>query len=207
MSPSLVTAGAVQVIGGVALAPLIPGTIQQLKARLQGRRGPSPLQPYRDLRRLWGKSLVWRVGSTMVYSAAPAVAAACLLMALMLLPIAGLSPDWPVGHDALLLVGLLALARFALAAAAWDTGSGFALMGASRDLTLSVFVEALLLLVIVVLVVPAGSTDLRVLSAAGGGIAPWATPAHWCALVTFTLVVLAETGRQPIDNPATHLGR
>src|SRR5258708_20283822 len=125
MSPSLVTAGAVQVIGGVALAPLIPGTIQQLKARLQGRRGPSPLQPYRDLRRLWGKSLVWPVGSTIVYSAAPAVAAACLLMALMLLPIAGLSPDWPVGHDALLLVGLLALPRFAFAPAPWAPATGF----------------------------------------------------------------------------------
>jgi len=49
-------AGVVQLLGGVVVAPLIPGTVQHLKARLQARPGPSPLQPYRELRRLWGKS-------------------------------------------------------------------------------------------------------------------------------------------------------
>ena len=65
-----------QVVGGVALAPLLPGLVQHWKARLQGRRGPSPLQPYRDLRRLWGKSAVDVEGAGFVYRFAPAVAAA-----------------------------------------------------------------------------------------------------------------------------------
>ena len=130
------SAAAIQVLGGLALAPLLPGTIQTLKARLQGRRGPSPLQPYRELRRLWGKSLVDPQPTTVVYRLAPCLVAAATVLALLLVPIAGISPDWPLGNDALVLVGLLALARFALAAASWDTGSGFALMGSSRDLTL-----------------------------------------------------------------------
>ena len=50
-------AGALQIVGGMCLAPLLPGLVQTLKARLQGRRGPSPLQPYRELRRLWGKAI------------------------------------------------------------------------------------------------------------------------------------------------------
>ena len=198
-------AGAIQVVGGLALAPLLPGTVQTLKARLQGRRGPSPLQPYRELRRLWGKTLADPQPTTIVYRLAPCVVVAATILTLFLVPIAGLSPDWPLGNDAVVLVGLFALARFALALASWDTGSGFALMGSSRDLTLSVFAEALLLLAIVLAALPAGSTDLVAMSAAANGSAAWGEPAHWCAAAAFGLVVLVETGRQPIDNPDTHL--
>jgi formate hydrogenlyase subunit 4 len=198
-------AGVIQVVGGLALAPLLPGTIQALKAHLQGRRGPSPLQPYRELRRLWGKTLVDPQPTTVVYRLAPCLVAAAMVLALFLVPIAGLSPDWPLGNDAVVLVGLFALARFALAAASWDTGSGFALMGSSRDLTLSVFAEALLVLALILAVLPVGSTDLVAMSAAANGSAIWGQPAHWCAAAAFGLVILVETGRQPIDNPDTHL--
>jgi formate hydrogenlyase subunit 4 len=184
MSGTEMVAGAVQVVGGIALAPLLPGLTQHLKGRLQGRRGPSVLQLYR---------------------LAPPVVAAGLVVSLLLLPIGGHSPAWPVGHDALLLVGLLALARFALAMASWDTGSGFALMGSSRDLTLGVAVEGLLLLVLMLGALPFGSTDLRSLSDAAAGAAIWSMPVHWLAALAFALVVIAETGRQPVDNPDTHL--
>jgi len=198
-------AALVQVLGGLALAPLLPGAIQSLKARLQGRRGPSPLQPYRELRRLWGKSLADPQPTTIVYRLAPCLVAAATALALLLLPIGGLAPDWSLGNDALVVVGLLALARFALAASSWDTGSGFALMGSSRDLTLAAFAEALLLLAIVLAALPAASTDLVAMTGAANGSAPWGEPAHWCAGAAFALVVLVETGRQPIDNPDTHL--
>ncbi len=198
-------AAAIQVLGGLALAPLLPGTIQTLKARLQGRRGPSPLQPYRDLRRLWGKSLADPQPATIVYRLAPCLVAAATALALLLVPIAGAAPDWGLGNDALVLVGLLALARFALAASSWDTGSGFALMGSSRDLTLAAFAEALLVLAIVLAALPVASTDLLAMGAAANGSGAWSEPAHWCGAAAFGLVILVETGRQPIDNPDTHL--
>jgi len=201
---SSVTAGVLQ-LGGVALAPLLPGAIQSAKARLQGRRGASPLQPYRVLRRLWRKSAVDPQGAGPVYRTAPALAGACLLLAFALVPLGGRSGDWALGNDALVLVGLLALARFALAAAAWDTSNGFALMGAARDLTLAVFGEALLVLALLVAALPAGSTDLVAMSGAAAGTGVWDEPAHWCGAVAFALVVLVETGRQPVDNPDTHL--
>jgi formate hydrogenlyase subunit 4 len=197
-------AAAVQ-LAGVGVAPLLPGLVQMLKARLQGRRGPSPWQPYRELVRLWGKSQVSPRGASVVYAATPPLVAASILAASLLLPIGGAGPDWPVGHDALVLVGLLVLARFAIALSAWDTGSGFSLMGAARDLTVAVSAEVLLLLCLLLAVLPAGGTDLRLMSDAASGSAIWSTPAHWCALGAFALVVLAETGRQPIDNPDTHL--
>jgi formate hydrogenlyase subunit 4 len=196
---------AVVQVAAIGLAPLVPGSIQTLKARLQGRRGPSPLQPYRTLRRLWRKSAVDPAGTGVVYRLAPTVVAACLLLALAIVPVANRGGSFGLGHDALVLVGLLALARFALAAAAWDTGSGFALMGAARDLTLAVFGEALLVLALLVAALPAHSTDLRAMSAAAAGGHIWGAPAHWCGAIAFVLVVLVETGRQPIDNPDTHL--
>jgi len=195
----------VQLAGGVALAPLLPGLVQHWKARLQGRRGPTPLQPYREIGRLWRKSAVAVEGAGIVYRLAPAVAAGSVAVAVLLVPVASESPDLGVGRDALVLVGMLALARFALAASAWETANGFALMGASRDLTIAVFVEAALVLTLAVAALIAGTTDLVQMVAGTAGTAAWSDPALALAALAFALVVVAETGRQPIDNPDTHL--
>ena len=205
MSSAAGVAGAVQIVGGVALAPLLPGLVQHWKARLQGRRGPTPIQPYRELRRLWGKSAVEIDETTAVYRVAPAVAAASIVVAVLLVPAAQVAPGWGVGHDVLALAGLLALARFAVAAASWDVGNGFALMGASRDLTMTVFVEIGLVLSVGVAALSAGTTDMRGIVAATGGTAVWSSPALALAAAAFAVVVIAETGRQPVDNPDTHL--
>jgi formate hydrogenlyase subunit 4 len=198
-------AGAAQIAGGILLAPLLPGLIQHWKARLQGRRGPSPLQPYRELQRLWGKSAISVEGTSAVYRLAPAVVGASLVAAVLLVPAAERAPNWGVGHDALALAGFLALGRFALAAAAWDVSNGFSLMGASRDLTLSVFVEATLILSLAVAALVAATTDLTGIIARTAGTAVWSSPALGLGAVAFALVVVAETGRQPVDNPDTHL--
>jgi formate hydrogenlyase subunit 4 len=205
MTRETALAGAVQLVGAIAVAPLVPGIAQWVKARLQGRRGASPLQPYRELARLWRKSVVDPQGTGPIYRCAPAVVAAGLLLACLLVPIAGHAPAWPVGHDALVLLGLLALARFAITAAAWDTGSGFALQGASRDLAISVAVEAVLVLALATAAVAGSTTDLRGMALATAGGHVWTNPAQTLALLAFLLVVVAETGRQPVDNPDTHL--
>ena len=202
MNAVTVAAGAVQLVGGVVLAPLLPGLVQHWKARLQGRRGPTPVQPYRDLRRLWGKSAVAVEGTSVVYRLAPSVVAASLGAAVLLVPVAAQAPDWGLGHDVLVLVGLLSLARFAVAASSWDTGNGFSLMGARRDLTLSAFVEGTLLVSLAVVTLVTGTTDLRAMIAGSVGGA-WSSPLLAIGAVPFAMVVLVETGRQPVDNPDT----
>jgi len=205
MSGATGASGAVQLVGGLLLAPLVPGLVQHWKARLQGRRGPSPLQPYRELRRLWGKSAIDVEGSSLVYRLAPAIVAGSTVAAVLLVPVAADGPDWGVGHDALALAGLLALARFALASASWDVANGFSLQGASRDLTVGVFTEAALVLSLAVAALISGTTDLLGMVAGTSGGDAWTSPALGLAAVSFAIVVLAETGRQPIDNPDTHL--
>jgi formate hydrogenlyase subunit 4 len=205
MTGTEAAATAVQLVGGIALAPLLVGLVQHWKARLQGRRGPTPLQPYRELRRLWGKSGVDVAGAGVVYRLAPPVTAASVAVAVLLVPVASAAPDLGVGRDALVLAGLLALARFAVAVAAWEVANGFALMGASRDLTIAVFVEAALVLALAVAALVSGTTDLVLMVAGTAGTAAWSDPALALAAVAIALVVVAETGRQPVDNPDTHL--
>ncbi len=196
---------AVQLGGGLLLAPLLPGLVQHWKARLQGRRGPTPLQPYRELRRLWRKSAVDIEGAGIVYHLAPPVAAAAAATAVLLVPVASNAPRLGVGNDLLAVLGLLALARFAVATATWDVSNGFSLMGASRDLTISVSVEATFVLSIAIAALVARTTDLTGVVAGTAGTALWSNPALALGAIAFALVVVAETGRQPIDNPDTHL--
>jgi formate hydrogenlyase subunit 4 len=205
VSSSVAASAAVQLAGGIALAPLLPGLVQHWKARLQGRPGPSPLQPYRELRRLWSRARIDVEGTSLVYRSAPPVAAAAVVASVLLVPVSGDAPDLGVGHSMLALGGLLALARFAVGAASWDTENGFALMGASRDLTISVFVEASLVLALGVAALVSGTTDLAGMIAGTAGSAVWSSPGIALGAVGFALVVVAETGRQPIDNPDTHL--
>jgi formate hydrogenlyase subunit 4 len=180
MSAASFVSALVELVGGLLLAPLLPGLVQHWKARLQGRRGPSPLQPYRELRRLWGKSAVDPEGSGIVYRWAPAVAASSLAAAVLLVPVAQVAPGLGVGRDMLVLAGLLALARFAVAAA---------------TLVLALAVAALV----------SGTTSLTGMVAGTAGTAVWSSPALALGAAAFALVVVAETGRQPIDNPDTHL--
>jgi formate hydrogenlyase subunit 4 len=205
VSAASATSAAVEVVGGIALAPLLPGLVQHWKARLQGRRGPTPLQPYRELRRLWGKSMVDPEGAGPVYRLAPLVVAAALVGSVLIVPVAQAVPNLGLGHDALVLLGLLALARFAIACASWDVSNGFSLMGASRDLMLSVFVEATFVVSLAVGALIAVTTDLRGVVAGTAGAGVWGSPALALGAVAFAFVAIAETGRQPVDNPDTHL--
>jgi formate hydrogenlyase subunit 4 len=205
VSAASAASAVVQVVGGIAMAPLLPGLIQHWKARLQGRRGPTPLQPYRELRRLWGKSMVDPEGAGPVYWLAPLVVAAALVGSVLVVPVAQAVPNLGLGHDALVLFGLFALARFAITCASWDVSNGFSLMGASRDLMLSVFVEATFVVSLAVVALIADTTDLRGVVAGTTGAGVWGSPALALGAVAFAFVAIAETGRQPVDNPDTHL--
>ena len=144
-------------------------------------------------------------GTSPLYGLAPACVAASLVAAVLLVPVSSAARNLGVGHDALALAGLLALARFSVVAASWDVANGFSLMGASRDLAISVFTEVTLVLSLAVAALVAGTTDLRGIIAATSGSSAWSSPALALGGVAFAFVVVAETGRQPVDNPDTHL--
>ncbi len=123
---------------------------------------------------------------------------------MLLVPVAAGAPGLGVGHDLLALAGLLALARLVVALSAWDVANGFSLMGASRDLTIAVFVEVTMILAFGVAALVAGTTPRRGRRRHGG------SEAVGVARVAARRGRLRarprlRDGRQPIDNPDTHL--
>lgn len=199
-------AGLVQAILTLLGAPLLLGITKRVKARLQYRRGPSILQPYRDLAKWWAKESVESDSASPLTAAAPAIVLAAVFVATLLVPIIGTRPPLVGWGDLLVVVGLMAVARFVLALSALDAGSAFGGMGSSREVAIATLVEPALLLALTGAAVVAGSTDLGVITAlAGSSGVSWYSPAILLAGGAFAVVAVAETGHEPIDNPDTHL--
>jgi formate hydrogenlyase subunit 4 len=201
-----VVLGMAQVALTLLVAPLLLGITKRVKARLQYRRGPSVLQPYRDLAKWWGKESVESEAASRLTGAAPAIVLAAVVVATLLVPIVGVRPPLASWGDLLVVVGLMALGRFVLALSALDAGSAFGGMGSSREVAIATLVEPALLLALVGAALAAGSTDLGRIAALGAASgASWYTPAILLAAGAFAIVAVAETGHEPVDNPDTHL--
>lgn len=198
--------GLSQVVLTLLVAPLLLGITKRVKARLQYRRGPSLLQPYRDLAKWWGKESVESDAASPLTGAAPAIVLAAVVVATLLVPIVGARPPLAGWGDLLVVVGLMALGRFILALTALDAGSAFGGMGSSREVAIATLVEPALLLALTGAAVTAGSTDLGTIATLGAASGTsWYTPALLLAAGAFAIVAVAETGHEPIDNPDTHL--
>jgi formate hydrogenlyase subunit 4 len=194
--------------GGLTLllAPLLLGVTKKLKARFQYRRGPSVLQPYRDLAKWWAKEPVESEAASGLSAVAPPIVLGALVVATLLVPMVATRPPLAGWGDLIVVVGLLALARFALALAALDAGSAFGGMGSSREVAIATLVEPALLLALAGAALAAGSTDLGAIAAAGVAAgAGWYSPGLLLAAAAFAIIAVAETGHEPVDNPDTHL--
>lgn len=199
-------AGFLQVAGVIAGAPLVIGLMRQVRARAEGRTGAGIRQPWRDMRKLLGKQLLNPRGTTWAFAAAPAALAATTLVIIAAAPLVATgSPLDPVA-DLITVVGLLFLGTVALALAGIDTATAFGGMGASREITIAALVEPTILLAVFALSIPAGSANLSAIVGNTvdhpGQVVSLASALAFVALV---IVIVAETGRLPVDNPATHL--
>jgi formate hydrogenlyase subunit 4 len=189
----------------LAAAPLLVGYVRLLKARLLGRVGPPLVQPWRDLLRLARKQPVLAENASFLFAGAPAVSFAATLAAAALVPTFAFGMTTAPIADLLLIAGLLTLGRCTLALAGMDIGTAFGGIGASREMTFSVFAEPALLLVIFTLALLAGTTNLDVIATLLREGTLGLRVSLGLALVAIVIVAIAENGRIPVDNPATHL--
>ncbi len=181
------------------LAPLLPGIINKVKAWVAGRRGPPALQLYYDLAKLWRKGMVLSTLASPGFIAAPAVAWVALMGSAMLMPLGPAGSALSFRGDILLLIYLLALARFCTAWAAMETGSTFEGMGAAREVSYAVLAEAAIIAAMLSLSVQTGSVSLNTMLSPTAGAG-----AVLLAAGLFT-VLLVENCRVPFDDPNTHL--
>lgn len=197
-------AQATQMVLVLALSPLLVGFIRKVKARLLRRRGPPLLQPWIDLLRLMRKETVLAENASWLYEAAPYVVFATTWIAASLVPTfaTGLMFGWTA--DLLALAALLATGRFFLALAGMDVGTSFGGIGASREVMFGSLAEPAMVMLVFVVSLIAGSTQLSEV-AAYMAANPQLRVSAGFALIGLVIVAIAENGRIPVDNPATHL--
>jgi formate hydrogenlyase subunit 4 len=195
----------VQMLLVVIVAPLLTGLVRTVKARLMLRRGPSILQPYRDLRRLFRKEVVLADGASWLFRIAPYLVFTAIWVAAALVPTfaTGLLFSWSA--DMIAIVALLGTARFFLALAGLDVGTSFGGIGSSREMMIASVAEPAMLMAVFTLSLLAGSTQLS-------SVATFILDQHvglrislGLVFVALLIVAIAENARIPVDNPATHL--
>ena len=191
----------------LAVSPFIVGLIRKVKARLQCRRGASVVQPYSDLLKLFQKDVVVSSHTSWIFTATPYILLVSTLAAGLLVPLFVSRVPFSFAGDIITVVYLLALGTFFLILAGLDAGSAFGGMGSSREAIVASLTEPAMMLSIFAVGLTAGSTNLSTIvhkTALLEGIVT-DPPPHLMAFAALFIVTLAETGRVPVDNPATHL--
>jgi formate hydrogenlyase subunit 4 len=189
----------------LTLAPLFTAYVRKVKARLLRRRGPSLIQPYRDLARLMRKEVVLAESASWLFRVCPYLIFAATWVAASLVPTfrTGLLFSWSA--DLIAIIALLGSARFFLALAGLDVGTSFGGIGSSREVMIASLAEPAMLMIVFTLALIAGSTQLSTIAAFMTSAEAGLRVSLALGLVGLIMVAIAENGRIPIDNPATHL--
>jgi len=187
------------------LAPLFTGYVRKVKARLLRRQGPPLIQPYRDLVRLVRKEVVLAESASWLFRTIPYLVFAAIWVAASLVPTfrTGLMFSWSA--DLIAIIALLGSARFLLALAGMDVGTSFGGIGSSREVMIASLAEPAMIMIVFTLALIAGSTQLSTMAAFMASSAVGLRVSLGLGLIALTMVAIAENGRIPIDNPATHL--
>jgi formate hydrogenlyase subunit 4 len=194
-----------EVLAALAAAPLFLGWINQCRAWLQNRRAPSIWLPYRAIRKLFHKDAVIADGASPLFRIAPYIVFGAMVVASAIIPSMGTGLPFTPAADAIALVGLLATARVFLSLAAMDIGTPFGTLGARREMMVGFLAEPALLMVIFVASLISSTTSLAAITENLATQSLGLYPSLAFTAVAFTMILLAENARIPIDNPSTHL--
>jgi formate hydrogenlyase subunit 4 len=176
----------------VLAAPLLVGWVNQCRAWLQNRSAPSIWQPYRGLHKLFYKDAVVATNASSLFRFAPYVVFGSMVLAAAIIPSLGTRLPFTT-------------ARVFLSLAAMDVGTAFGTLGARREMMIGFLAEPALLMVLFVAAMISQTTSLALIAERLSGDSLALFPSMAFTAVAFTLVLLAENARIPVDNPATHL--
>jgi len=187
------------------LAPLLTGFVRKVKARLLRRQGAPLMQPYRDLIRLMRKEVVLAEGASWLFRIVPYLIFAATWVAASLVPTfrTGLLFSWSA--DLIAIIALLGSGRFFQALAGMDVGTSFGGIGSSREVMIASLAEPAMIMIVFTLALIAGSTQLSTMAEFMASPAVGLRVSLALALLALIMVAIAENGRIPVDNPATHL--
>jgi len=195
-----------QVLVVMGFSPLAMGVLNRLKEIVQSKRGPSIFQPYRDLWKLFSKDEVVPEESSWIFRVAPYIVFVAPIFVTLLIPVLTSYPLFWAFMDDMVGAGfVLALGGFFAALAAVDTANPYGPMGASRTRMVGFLAEPIFLIVFFTVSFVADSTIPFIVQQ------KWVTPpanffapSHILLLIAFVMLILAEKGRIPVDNPSGH---
>ena len=205
MRPIEIVTQLLELAAALAAAPLFVGWINQCRAWLQNRSAPSIWLPYRGIRKLFHKDAVIAGSASQLFRLAPYITFGAMVAAAGIIPSMGTRLPFTRIADAIALVGLLATARVFMSLAAMDVGTAFGTLGARREMMVGFLAEPALLMVIFVASLISATTALPAITEHLATQTLGLYPSLAFTAVAFTMVLLAENARIPIDNPATHL--
>ena len=199
------TVEALQVLILLFAAPAFTGWVRTDKCRMQGRTYAGILQPYRNIAKLFSKDVVLAENASWIFRSTPYIVFGVTVMIGGIIPF--ISTDLPFADtaDVIALVMLFAIIRFFTALAGMDIGTAFGGMGSSREMTISSLAEPAMLMAVFTVSLAANSTSLTQMVKVIGQGEFTLRPSLAFALLAYIMVHLTETGRVPVDNPATHL--
>ena len=187
------------------LAPLLTGFVRKVKARFLRRQGPPLIQPYLDLARLMRKEVVLADNASWLFRVIPYLIFAATWVAASLVPTfrTGLLFSWAA--DLIVIIALLGNARFFQALAGLDVGTSFGGIGSSREVMIASLAEPAMIMIVFTLALIAGSTQLSTVAEFMASPQVGLRVSLGLAVVGLVMIAIAENGRVPVDNPATHL--
>lgn len=196
----------VQLLVIILIAPFVNGVIKKVKAFTQKRRGAPLLQMYYDLYKLFKKNAVVSETASWIFKAAPYVVFSTAVAAALLVPATTMLAPKGIPGDIILLVYLMALGRFFMTLAGLDTASTFGGMGSSREAMISSLMEPSIMVSLFTAGLVAGTTSINGIMQVTKGMAiPMEQPVFIVIFLAVLIIIIAETSRIPVDDPATHL--
>ena len=196
----------IQVVVVLAFAPLASGVLSRMKEIVQSKRGPSIFQPYRDLWKLFHKDEIVSFESSWIFRFTPYIVFVTPIFVTLLIPVLTNYPLFFAFMGDMLGGGfVLSLGGFFAALAAADTANPYGPMGASRTRMVGFLAEPVFMIVFFTVSFVAGSTIPYIVQEKWvTPLANFFAPAHVLSVLAFLMLILAEGGRIPVDNPTGH---
>lgn len=197
--------GIIQVIFIIVLSPLIVGLMRKIKARSQKRIGSGIFQPYYNIIKLFRKEEIISDQSSWIFRIVPWVNFVSVTSSIFFIPVFFVHSPFGIVGDILLVVGLFGLGRFFIMLAGLDVASSFGGLGSSREMMISVLIEPALFMTLFVIAVFYDGTSISTIISSAKDTSFLAVPGILFAIIAFFILIMAETGKLPFDNPSTHL--
>jgi formate hydrogenlyase subunit 4 len=181
------------------------GIINKTKSICSGRKGPVVLQPIKDILRLLNKGAVYSETTSFIFSIAPIIYFASLLVALLFIPFVDTKGIISFNGDFVLFAYLLSFGKFFSMISSLDTGSSFEGMGASREALFSVLAEPAFFILMGSFALFTGHTSFSEIYASIHNSAFSAYSIIIPACFVLLVFAMIENSRMPFDDPKTHL--